>query len=69
MLVVTNSIATALTLGLFHPWAKVRTLRYKLEHLTMVVSGDLDSFIAKEQKQVSAVGEEMGDFLDFDFGL
>ncbi|MCD4763435.1 MAG: DUF898 domain-containing protein [Desulfobacterales bacterium] len=69
LLVVTNSVATALTLGLFHPWAKVRTLRYKLEHLTMVASGDLDSFIAKEQKQVSAVGEEMGDFLDFDFGL
>ena len=69
LLVVTNSVATALTLGLFHPWAKVRTLRYKLEHLTMVVSGDLDSFIAEEQKHVSAVGEEMGDFLDFDFGL
>ncbi|MDL1963168.1 MAG: DUF898 domain-containing protein [Deltaproteobacteria bacterium] len=69
LLVVTNSVATALTLGLFHPWAKVRTLRYKLEHLTMVASGDLDSFIAKEQKQASAVGEEMGDFLDFDFGL
>lgn len=69
LLVVTNSVATALTLGLFHPWAKVRTLRYKLEHLTMVASGDLDSFIAKEQKQVGAVGEEMGDFLDFDFGL
>jgi len=69
LLVVTNSVATALTLGLFHPWAKVRTLRYKLEHLTLVASGDLDSFIAKEQKQVSAVGEEMGEFLDFDFGL
>ena len=67
LLVATNSVATALTLGLFHPWAKVRTLRYKLEHLTMVASGDLDSFIAKEQKQVGAVGEEMGDFLDFDF--
>ncbi len=69
VLVVTNSIATALTLGLFHPWAKIRTLRYKLEHLTLIASGDLDSFIAKEQKQVSALGEEMGDFLDFDFGL
>ena len=69
VIVATNSIAIALTLGLFHPWAKVRTLRYKLEHLTMVASGDLDSFIAKEQKQVSAVGEEMSDFLDFDFGL
>jgi uncharacterized membrane protein YjgN (DUF898 family) len=69
VLVVTNSIATALTLGLFYPWARVRTLRYKLEHLTMVASGDLDSFIAKEQSQVSAVGEEVSDFLDFDFGL
>ena len=69
VIVATNSVAIALTLGLFHPWAKVRTLRYKLENLTMVVSGDLDSFIAKEQKQVSAVGEEMSDFLDFDFGL
>lgn len=69
VIVATNSVATALTLGLFHPWAKVRTLRYKLEHLTMVASGDLDKFIAKEQKQVSSVGEEMSDFLDFDFGL
>ena len=68
-LVVVNAIATALTLGLFYPWAKVRTLRYKLEHVTMVASGNLDSFIAKEQKQVSALGEEMSDFLDFDFGI
>ena len=69
VIVAINSVATALTLGLFHPWARVRTLRYKLEHLTMIASGDLDSFIAKEQKQVSALGEEMSDFLDFDFGL
>jgi uncharacterized membrane protein YjgN (DUF898 family) len=69
LLVLTNSIATALTLGLFHPWAKVRTMRYKLEHLTLVASGNLDSFVAKEQKEVSSVGEEMSDFLDFDFGL
>ena len=69
IIVVTNSVATALTLGLYHPWAKIRTLRYKLEHLTLIASGDLNSFISKEQKQVSAVGEEMGEFLDFDFGL
>ncbi|HID31633.1 MAG TPA: DUF898 domain-containing protein [Desulfobacterales bacterium] len=68
-LVVVNAVATALTLGVFYPWAKVRTLRYKLEHVTIVASGDLDSFIAKEQKQVSALGEEMSDFLDFDFGI
>ena len=69
IIVATNSIATALTLGLFHPWAKVRALRYKLEHLTIIASGDPDDFIAKEQKQVSALGEEMSDLFDFDLGL
>jgi uncharacterized membrane protein YjgN (DUF898 family) len=69
VLVLTNSVGIALTLGLFHPWAKVRTLRYKLKHLKLIASGDLDNFIAKEQDQVSALGEEMSDLLDFDFGL
>jgi uncharacterized membrane protein YjgN (DUF898 family) len=69
ILVVTNAVAIALTLGLFYPWAKVRTARYKIEHLNLVASGDLDSFVANEQQQVSALGEEVGDFLDFDFGL
>jgi uncharacterized membrane protein YjgN (DUF898 family) len=68
-ILVTNSIAIALTLGLFHPWAKIRTLRYKVQNLTLMASGDLDGFIAKEQKEVSALGEEITDFLDFDFGL
>jgi uncharacterized membrane protein YjgN (DUF898 family) len=69
VLVVTNAVATGLTLGLFYPWAKIRTAHYKLEHLSMVASGDLDSFVANEQQQVSALGEEMSDFFDFDFGL
>ena len=68
-IVATNTIAVALTLGMLHPWAKVRTARYKAEHLSMSVSGNLDSFVAHEQKEVSALGEEMADFLDFDFGL
>ncbi len=68
-LVFTNSLATAFTLGLFHPWAKVRTARYKAEHLNLLAAGDLDSFVAKEQEQVSALGEEAADFFDIDFGL
>lgn len=68
-LVFTNSLATAFTLSLFHPWAKVRTARYKAEHLTLLATGDLDGFIAVEQKQVSALGEEAADFFDFDIGL
>jgi uncharacterized membrane protein YjgN (DUF898 family) len=68
-LVLFNSILTAVTLGLFHPWAKVRVIQYKVAHLTLIPSGDLDGFVASEEKQVSAIGDEMSDFFDFDIGL
>lgn len=69
VLVVTNSLATALTIGLFYPWAKIRTLKYKLSHLSLMASGDIDTFIAEEQKQVGSLGEGMSDFFDIDIGL
>lgn len=69
VLVLTNSLATAVTFGLFYPWAKVRSLRYKVEHLELAPGGDLDGFVAESQKQISAVGFEATDFMDIDFGL
>ena len=69
MLVLTNTLATALTLGLFIPWAKVRIIRYKIQHLILKSSGDLNTFVADKQKEVGAFGEELGGFMDFDFGL
>ena len=69
MLVLTNSLATAFTLGIFSPWAKIRTLRYRLTHLTFLAGEDPDVFAAAEEKQVSALGEEVGDFFDMDIGL
>lgn len=69
MLVLTNTLATVLTLGLFIPWAQVRTMRYKVQHLFLKSSGDLNAFVADKQKEVGAFGEEMGGFLDFDFGI
>ncbi|MDF1592763.1 MAG: DUF898 family protein [Desulfobacterales bacterium] len=69
VIVAANSVATALTLGLFYPWAKVRAYRYKLENMTLVAAGELESFIAGEEKQVSAFAGEVSDFFDMDFGL
>jgi len=54
---------------LFYPWAKIRTLRYKFSRLSLITSGDIDIFIAGEQKQVGSMGEEMSDFFDIDIGL
>jgi uncharacterized membrane protein YjgN (DUF898 family) len=69
MLVLTNTLATALTLGLFHPWAQVRSLRYKAEHLSLLSAGDLNAFVAGKQEAVNAVGDASGDLFDFDLGL
>jgi uncharacterized membrane protein YjgN (DUF898 family) len=69
VLVLTNTLATALTLGIFHPWAKVRALRYKLEHLSLLPAGDLNAFVANKQKAVGAVGDASGDFFNLDLGL
>ena len=69
VLVLVNSLATALTLGLFHPWAKVRIYRYKIGRLTLIPGASLDEFVAAEKQQVSVIGEEAGDFFDFDIGL
>jgi uncharacterized membrane protein YjgN (DUF898 family) len=68
-LVLTNTLATALTLGIFHPWAKVRAQRYKMQHLSLLPTGDLNALVAGKQKAVGAVGDATGDFFDFDLGL
>jgi uncharacterized membrane protein YjgN (DUF898 family) len=68
-LVITNTLAVILTLGLFYPFAKVRTARYAADHTAMIIDGDLDGFVADRQAEVSAVGSETGDFLDIDIGF
>jgi len=69
VLISTNTLGMVFTLGIFYPWAHVRTLSYKLDHLKLALQGDLNDFIAQRQKQVSALGDEASDFFDFDIGL
>jgi uncharacterized membrane protein YjgN (DUF898 family) len=64
-----NSLAVIFSLGLLGPWAAVRTARYQLERIAVVPAGEVGAFVAAEQEQVSATGDEAGDLLGFDFGL
>ena len=66
---ITNVLAIIFTLGLFVPFAHVRWMKYRLESMTMVVDGNLDTFVAATQEQVSAAGEGMVDLLDFDLSM
>lgn len=64
-----NTLLTVLTLGIFIPWAKVRTARYAANHTDFIAVGSTQNFVAEQQEKVSAVGEELAGVFDFDFGL
>jgi uncharacterized membrane protein YjgN (DUF898 family) len=66
---VTNLLAMVCTLGLYFPWARVRVLRYQFSRTGVLVAGNLEGFVAGERANVAAVGQEVGDFFDIDFGL
>jgi len=68
-LFITNTLATIFTLGLFYPFAKVRTARYAAEHTAIMIRGDLDGFVAEREAEVSALGSAVSDFLDIDIGF
>ncbi|BBP00177.1 YjgN family protein [Sulfuriferula nivalis] len=69
MLLLTNTLGILLTLGLFIPFAKVRTAAYKAAHTTLVVTGDLAGFVAVEQEMSGSLGEGVHDIFDIDIGL
>jgi uncharacterized membrane protein YjgN (DUF898 family) len=66
---LSNAVAVLCTLGLLAPWAAVRLLRYRLDHISASGLGGLDSIIASADQQIGAAPEELGDMLGFDLGL
>ena len=64
-----NTLAIICSLGLLIPWAMIRTSRYRVSCMSMIVNTDPEAFIAAEAEQADAIGEEIGDFLDIDLGL
>lgn len=63
-----NFLGMLFTLGLFYPWAKVRLARYHAQQLTLESHGDMETFFAETQSQTNAIGEEVSEMFDFEFG-
>jgi uncharacterized membrane protein YjgN (DUF898 family) len=68
-ILLTNLVGMIVTLGLFYPWAKVRTVRYQLDHTGVIAAGDLSQFVATANQGTSALGEEVSEVFDIDFGF
>ncbi|MDO3386076.1 DUF898 family protein [Gilvimarinus sp. SDUM040013] len=69
ILVAVNSLLTVLTLGLFIPWAKVRTARYKARFTQAVFVGNFDTMVEHEKEAVNALAESVGDLFDIEIGF
>jgi uncharacterized membrane protein YjgN (DUF898 family) len=69
ILFFTNSLILIFTLGLALPVVKVRLAAYRASRLQLIATDGLDHFIADEQEQVNAAGQEVGEIFDFDLGF
>jgi len=65
----TNTVVIALSLGLMIPWAQTRMARYRAECLQLKAGDSLNNFIAAEQKNVSALGDQMGEVFDVEMSI
>jgi uncharacterized membrane protein YjgN (DUF898 family) len=68
-LYLTNALAILATAGLLIPWATMRTLKYRADHLSVIGAEGLDQFRGSEDTSVKAAGAEVGDFFDFDMSI
>jgi uncharacterized membrane protein YjgN (DUF898 family) len=66
---VSNFLGIVLTLGLFMPFAAIRMQRFKLESMGVAFNGDLSGFVADQQQQASAAGEETAEMFDVDISF
>lgn len=68
-LLLVNTVLILLTLGLFIPFAKVRTAAYKAEHTSFVATSDLDNFVASEREQSNSLAEGVNDLFAMDISI
>jgi uncharacterized membrane protein YjgN (DUF898 family) len=64
---VVNALLTVLTLGLYRPYAAVRTWRYRVEHVTLDTPGGFEqAVLAARRPAAAAAGDGVADFLGVD---
>jgi uncharacterized membrane protein YjgN (DUF898 family) len=66
---VSNALAIAFSIGLAVPWARVRLVRYRMDHLALLTDGEFGHFVADQADQIRATGEEIADVMDIDVGF
>lgn len=64
-----NILLIILTMGIYIPWAKVRMMKYRANHLQVLSTERLEDFTAGVSQAVAATGGEMADTFGLDIAL
>ena len=65
-IVLSNLFLTSITLGLYLPFAKVRTAKYRLSCMSVQSNGSVDHFLADQHMQVGSTGDGLSNVLGLD---
>jgi uncharacterized membrane protein YjgN (DUF898 family) len=68
-IVLSNLVLMLVTLGLFYPWARVRTAKYLSSQIAICGAADLEGITSDLFVGQGAIGEEVANFFDVDLGL
>jgi uncharacterized membrane protein YjgN (DUF898 family) len=70
-LYVSNAIAIVLSIGLLMPWARVRMMRHRAQHLALLAGSDLSEFVQSVEaaSKLDGAASEAAEAFDFDLGL
>jgi uncharacterized membrane protein YjgN (DUF898 family) len=65
-----NWLLTLVTVGFYHPYAKVASARLRLEAVTLLATVNVDELVAaQEANATTATGDAAGDLFGLDLGL
>lgn len=68
-LYIGNALGIIVSLGLLTPWAVMRTLRYRIDHMRVMHEDELTAFRGSGAETVQAAGAEVGELFDVDLSL
>ena len=68
-ILVSNLVASIVTIGMLRPWAAIRTWKYLCASTALVAAGSLDHFVDEAAPQGNVASAEFFDIEGIDFGL
>ena len=68
-ILLSNFIATVLTVLLMYPWAQIRQYRYQAERITVRPAGAVETFFDTGARAGQAFAEEFGEMQDIGLGI